>query len=419
MKQVCATTLFLALVLAEPSGELTKPSAHPPAPDLVESLNRALIPFDLNGPDFPASAVATVARGYSLIGIGESNHGAKEFMAARVAITERLIEDDGARTVAFEADYRQFAVLNRYVRGENVDPLSAMTSGLMYNSEEFRSFVEWVKRFNKAARSPVSFVGIDAVYAPGYIGAAKKLVEKADPGFEKRNGFAWLGFVDVKVPVQERIAKVDDLLQRLHGDTAIRKALGREDFDEVVESLGLFKALTTPKPSQDPDLSRDQFMADNLVAFLKNHKGQAVLWAHNSHVNKDNFHHIGKSLGVHLRERFGRRYYAIRTDFDHGVFWTLGQDIQSHEVGPAATGASGQILGLAKAKSFFLDFSTAAKEPEIKRFLSESQKSRYSGAVYDSTHEYTEDIPSQSFDALLFFDAITPFTLIKKSLASH
>src|SRR5437763_3582748 len=48
--------------------------------------------------------------------LGEATHGTAEFYRARAAITQRLIVDHGFNIVAVEADWRDAARIDRYVR---------------------------------------------------------------------------------------------------------------------------------------------------------------------------------------------------------------------------------------------------------------------------------------------------------------
>ena len=52
--------------------------------------------------------------------LGEATHGTAEFYDMRARITRELVEKKGFNIVAVEADWPDAAVINRYIRGEDM-----------------------------------------------------------------------------------------------------------------------------------------------------------------------------------------------------------------------------------------------------------------------------------------------------------
>src|SRR5688572_8729550 len=72
--------------------------------------------------------------------IGEASHGTHEFYRERAVITQRLIEEQGFRAVAVEADWPDAYRVNRYVRGQSDDESANQALG------GFRRFPAWMWR---------------------------------------------------------------------------------------------------------------------------------------------------------------------------------------------------------------------------------------------------------------------------------
>lgn len=112
----------------------------------------------------------------------------------------------------------------------------------------------------------------------------------------------------------------------------------------------------------DP-LARDQFMADNMVAYRQAHPGPAVLWSHNVHLAKDTTMTGYRGTGYYLRRHYGSGYYALGLDTYQGQVNVLAQGqlvAQSFTAQPTSFSA---LLAQAKYPAFFLPLTAGATQP--------------------------------------------------------
>src|SRR4051794_14860608 len=94
----------------------------------------------LTGSDSDFDPVLELARGCSLVLIGEASHGTHEFYRLRAQITKRLIRELGFNAVAVEADWPDAYRVNRFVRGLGADNDAVEALG------DFRRFPLWMWR---------------------------------------------------------------------------------------------------------------------------------------------------------------------------------------------------------------------------------------------------------------------------------
>ena len=94
------------------------------------------------------------------------------FIAARAAITRRLIEKHGFTIVALEADWPDVARIDRYVRHRSPESsreeVFVRFPDWMWRNQEFRDFAAWLRAHNEplSEKSRVELRGLD-VYSLG------------------------------------------------------------------------------------------------------------------------------------------------------------------------------------------------------------------------------------------------------------
>ena len=99
--------------------------------------------------------------------LGEASHGTSEFYRARAAITRRLVERHGFRTVAVEGDWPDAQVVDRWVRHRQPDPDAAPPFSRfptwMWRNEKVSTLWRWMRGFNAecVAADRTGFFGLD------------------------------------------------------------------------------------------------------------------------------------------------------------------------------------------------------------------------------------------------------------------
>lgn len=112
-----------------------------------------------------------------------------------------------------------------------------------------------------------------------------------------------------------------------------------------------------PEYWSDP-ISRDGFMAENVIKMISDTKHKTILWAHNVHILKDTTAKY-LSLGAHLRKHFDDRYFALAMDTYQGSVNVLNQGkFESHTFQTNEQTLSG-LFYKAQSDHFYLRFAPA------------------------------------------------------------
>jgi erythromycin esterase len=207
-----------------------------------------------------------------VVGLGESAHGARELFTVKHRLTRILVERLGFRAVAWEEDWTLGRRLDEYVRGGDGDPRDLLADAIIvWRTEEILDVLTWMRAFNDAnPTDQVRFVGVDVLSSRG-----DGTISDARHAYEQ--------------------AADDDARQQA------KVVLASHTFHQC--------------PPRDRFAYRDQQMAENTIWWHERTGAKTVYWAHNAHAANDT---TRMSTGAHLRARFGTRYVAVATTFDHG-----------------------------------------------------------------------------------------------------
>src|SRR5512133_3679988 len=161
--------------------------------ELLDGLRRHLLPLAGSAHEYdPLLRMIGKAR-FALL--GEASHGTHDFYRERIAITKRLVTEQGFTAIAVEADWPDAWRVNRYVRGLSEDrDADAALSGFkrfpawMWRNTEVRDFLEWLREFNtgRGRQVQVGFYGLDLYSLFGSIQAVLNYLEDTDPEAARR-----------------------------------------------------------------------------------------------------------------------------------------------------------------------------------------------------------------------------------------
>jgi erythromycin esterase-like protein len=161
--------------------------------ELLEQLRRHLQP--LPGGEREYDGLLRMAGSSRFVLLGEASHGTREFYRERIAITRRLITEQGFTAVAVEADWPDAWRVNRYVRGlsDDADAQSALSGfrrfpAWMWRNTEVSDFVEWLREHNRGRgrQSQVGFYGIDLYSLFGSMQSVLAYLDRTDPQAARR-----------------------------------------------------------------------------------------------------------------------------------------------------------------------------------------------------------------------------------------
>jgi erythromycin esterase len=295
--------------------------------------SNAIVPVD--GPLPPLDALASRAR---VIGIGEANHGSREFGDLRLSVTRRLIQRNGFRVVAIEASSSRLDLLNHFIAGEGV-PQSSVSKAIergWISRRPLRDLVAWLRQWNSAhSRDRVQLVGVDPQdneiatdTLRAFLGKAygNDLLARLAPTFRELaaadSQYLVFGDSDVDSVARRSILEVIGMLDLDAPMLAQKFGAGAvERSREAARQLAEFADLN----SGDNRLighSRDWYMAVRVLGAVQR-KGpgtKAVYWAHNAHVGIRGDNPAGKSTGAWLREALACQYAPMGVTFGQGSF---------------------------------------------------------------------------------------------------
>lgn len=274
----------------------------------------------------------------TVVGIGEANHGSREFGDLRLSLTRRLIEHNGYRVVAIEASSSRLGLLNHFIAGEPIPSASvnkAVERGWI-NRRPLRDLVAWLRQWNSAhPKDRVELVGVDpqdneiatdtvrAFLARAY---GAEVLTRLAPTFKELaaadSQYLVFGNSDVdsvaRRSIFEIVALLDldaPMLTQKFGAGAVERA--RDAARQMAELADL--------NTGDNGLlghSRDWYMATRVLGAIdrKGSRTKAVFWAHNAHVGIRGDNPAGKSSGAWLREALGCEYAPLGVTFGQGSF---------------------------------------------------------------------------------------------------
>lgn len=106
-------------------------------------------------------------------------------------------------------------------------------------------------------------------------------------------------------------------------------------------------------------LTRDKFMAENIIKSHELKKRKTIIWTHNVHIAKDTTMAKFPTMGLYLKKHFGKKFYAVGFDTYQGSVNVLNQSrfFEMHTFEGKQNTLS-DIFAKAKYEAFYLSFTT-------------------------------------------------------------
>jgi len=378
-----------------------------------------------------------------IVGLGEATHGTREFFQLKHRFVRGLVERQGLRLFAIEANLPETLAMNDYVLHGEGTPEEALDGMYFWtwNVASVVAFAEWLRAFNEGRPldDRVRFHGIDAQYTSGAVERLDAFLAKADPDLRAAMAPDLVAADDKGETTAEHMSDhdpdaTDRLIERLTAAFDGRSEAYAAATDERTAALAR-RCLHTIEWARARRVAhetegqaaamqvRDEAMADN-VAWHLDHgtHDRLALWAHDSHLcrteNRAKRFGAVPSLGSHLDDRYGNDYYALGFDFLVGEFRAIG--IRLTEDSERATWSLDEPPADSVTRAFaasdadlaLLDFGTL--DPQERAWFDEPRSKRELGAVYygpdgpadeeadgRATHNERRPLPA-AFDGLLF-----------------
>ncbi|MFT3827012.1 MAG: erythromycin esterase family protein [Chitinophagaceae bacterium] len=286
--------------------------------------------------------------GYSVVGLGEGTHGTSEFQTVRTYISQYLAEKEGFNIICLENSFGWCVELNDYVQtGKgNLDTLMRKNMLGMWQNEEIKALLQWMKDYNATHTSKLQLAGMD--YSETNIPAAlikeltarfqdavldsltdqlvacSRLMDDAYAAFNlPQSPYKWNDVLQNGVKAYEAIIT---LKERLKTNSKEKEVLSVKESallnGSLLNSELAFYSIYKPVKEKQ-EASRDESMAKMVRQIQQVNPGSKVLvWAHNAHIAKGSIFpddSNGGGSGMYLEKYFPGQYFAVATATDTGT----------------------------------------------------------------------------------------------------
>lgn len=267
-----------------------------------------------------------VPEGTRIVALGEATHGNVEFQQLKLDVFKTLVERNGVRAFALEADCGCCEVANRYIHGADgtAEEAAASLGFQIYSTKEMADLLSWMRSYNETAAQgeDVRLYGFDMQrYEKNY----RYLIEGArDLGIDTAGLEQLLNGEDLDEAYtnEQRAAEItavrDELLSR-GAATALQTA---HFADILLQNIELGETIDQPT---EGNALRDALMAQNALWILEQEeaRGNEAIFvsAHNGHVEQNGSYDGGQEVMGHLlADELGKdAYFVIGTDFYKSV----------------------------------------------------------------------------------------------------
>lgn len=360
--------------------------------------------------------VAALPEATRVVALGESNHGSREFIDERTAVTLALVRARGARLVMMEAGFGEVLALDDYINGAAIDVAAAVIK-LGYWVWDTRTFLGALDQLREAnrTRSPadrIHLVGFDMQDTDGSIElllAANAVAEPAISLFKRllvKDGAAWkeLSSHDRAIVTNELAA----IAARRDGggitSDANRRALAAHELSLRFHNL-------EATDNWEKLVGRDRGMAELALDVLSlSPSSRVVLWGHIAHFARSytaGQPTMGEIVGRHFADAY--QVFAMLAAGGSSRAWDL-----KHEIGviprelPVAPPYSLEAMLGPHSIGPITYFQFATAKGPARAWLAGLHPFRQFGAVHPSPE--LEQWPSElrALDGAVLFEQVHP-----------
>lgn len=400
----------------------------------------------------------------NLVCIGEATHGSSELFTVRQTLAQYLIEHEGFTCIAIEAPLTEVGAINRYVLGYGSDSdLTMKSMGYwLYITEEIKTFIQWLRRYNQGRSSKVQFFGMDMSVPLSAAATVRSFVAEQKPGAVKEvdSAYSWcpvenktdkeritpfITLSNMPMPILQRrrqearriygIVRTICTEKNRYNTTESQWALRNAEVMEMCLSDMIQSRL--PKRKGRKTQLRDSLMAENIRWILQRSgyqnqsdsgaKNRVIVFAHNGHISYGLDEEGDSTMGAHCKRWFGEEMVSIATGFYEGAFQAIPEASEAKR-------SSGKPKVFQALKTYpsslewychqakmqppvLLPFSSL--NTTIRQWLSKPHWLHDVGATMDvpptKEMQFSSIIPLQSFDAFLYVDRVSASRLLEQT----
>ncbi|WP_281989804.1 erythromycin esterase family protein [Aquimarina aggregata] len=371
-----------------------------------------------------------------VVGMGETSHGTKEIFQMKHRMLEFLVKEMGFTLFGIEASHVGCRPINDYVlhgKGNSRDALSAQGFWI-WNTEEVIEMIEWMHNYNKTVPNTkkIKFIGIDT-QTIGLDNAydrinkyLKKTGEHSMLEVDVDSLFNSIKSIKDRSDLSKRRQKLYNLLSYLiANEINLIHISSKQEYYNIILDL---KKIIQGVEAGDRKLGkrsgyniRDEYMAQTVMETLEKEGSNAkmMLWAHNSHINKDPSSYTNgsqKPLGSALKRYLGdKKYYAIGFATYQGTFqarsYTKNKNTNvyakagSFKIYPGEEGHFDWYFAQSKKDRLYIHLKQLINPNAVQSFLNKNLKMHSAGATWTfdrSDSPIFNIIPGKQFDGIIF-----------------
>ncbi|HVF98763.1 MAG TPA: erythromycin esterase family protein [Chloroflexia bacterium] len=392
------------------------PAATPDA-GVVAWLRERAVPFTTSDPvdDYsdlmPLKQMIGDAR---IVSLGEATHGTHEFFTMKHRMLRFLVKEMGFSVFALEDQWAEIERVNSYVqsgKGTAQQAVESIPFKFPWQTGEMLDMIKWMRAHNEApGNSPqVSFRGFDMQFPALPMKNVELYVQRVDPPalartIELNNCFRpyVYEFLEYKKLPQAERDRCRANLQQLYDELSSRQATyeaatSPQEFAAALHSARIVQQ--AEECNSGPSCpTRDSAMSEN-ITWLLDQAGpgaKIVVWAHNQHIGTHEEVEPGyhwKSMGRHLRDKYGEQMVVFGFDFYFGAFNAVTVDLAtqifgrmtSHDAGLPPGDSYEHYFGAVGLPRFFLYMRGVQPGSPPADWLLGPHPYRSIGAAYDPT----------------------------------
>lgn len=376
--------------------------------------------------------------------LGESSHGTSEYYQLRSLISQDLVSKHNFSLIVVEGDWDALYQLNLYVK-HKIHPVGGAREILksfdrwpnwMWANEEFLSFVEWLRSYNsyRLEQNMVGVYGKDIYGVKNSIEIVLDYFKKQSPELELIASDSYDCLRNFSFDFNEYLKKISAGHPDCRMEIAkVLELLVAEDFRDDKEYFNALQNAWVVVHAEEHyrnNLFNNHLSWNARVLGMKDiftrvnqqygKDAKAIIWAHNTHVGDARATEMKDfkmlNIGQILREEQG----------DDNVFIVGFGTYKGSVLAGLSWGSEAKILNVPIAQKDSLeDFLAKKSENNFFIFLDKNKKKshfnkvfghRAKGVVYNpinDNRQYVRTIPSQRYDAFIFFHetkALTPIS---------
>jgi erythromycin esterase len=396
MKKLLALSLIILFASCQKEPEVTPNTTPTTVLNERTSLNAILTPLkksplELENADLK---IFDDLKSVPIVGLGEATHGTKEFFEMKHRLFKYFVENFNHRIFAFEMDYGESLIFDDYVQTGNGDLVQLMKTKMYFwtwNTVEVKNLLEWMKNYNqgKAEADKIHIYGIDCQTFIYNVPELIKRVSKIDASISDKlsNLIAVLPTIDRSYTgsLHDNIIQAQKLI--LDNKNGIIAKSSQKEYDIIEHLIQIILQTDMYDASSKNTMTRDKYMADNVMWLSGEYTYPLSVWAHNGHIAND-----GTMMGAILAQKYQEKYKTVGFSFATGsaTAVNLSTNKLSYNIFPESVSIdfANQLFSQANTLNFVVKTAEVFNNDLLKSYFSKRVFYQI-GSVFSNTLDVT------------------------------